>query len=58
MSSLSQSIKEKLKEYPSDLIELATEALRLSEEGIPEISIVEALEGTVRRIVKQRETVN
>ena len=58
MSGLNQSIEDKLKGYQPDLIELATEALRLSEEGLPEASIAEALEGIVRRIVKQREAGN
>jgi hypothetical protein len=54
LSELNEFIIKRLGDHPMEVIELATEALKLSEKGLPEVSVAEALESIVRRIIKQK----
>ena len=47
-------IAERLKHYPKDISALALEALELSAH-LPEQSVAEHLESTVRRLVRERQ---
>ncbi len=49
----SEVIAERLKHYPDDVASLALEALQLSTH-LPEQSVAEKLENTVRRLVRDR----
>ena len=49
----SEVIQERLKHYPDDVADLALEALDLSS-TLPEQSVAEQLENTVRRIVRKQ----
>ena len=57
MSSINDLIIKKLDGLPQDVFELAVEAIKASESGMPEVSIVELLEGVVRKIVRKKEIV-
>ncbi len=49
-----QLIRDKLKNYPSDVQELAARALEFAE-SMPEMSVTEQLKGVVRQIIKEKE---
>lgn len=55
MSDINELIKEKLQQFPADVAQLAMEALKLSETGLAETSISDALTSVVRKIVKAKE---
>jgi hypothetical protein len=57
MSIINDLIMKKLDGLPQDVLELAVEAIKASESGMPEVSIVELLEGVVRKIVRKKEIV-
>lgn len=54
MSDVNELIKHKLTGYPSDVQELALAAIKLSESGLPELSVSEQLENVVRQIIKKK----
>lgn len=54
MSDINELIKKKLEKLPPKISKLATEAIKLSESGLPEISVAEQLGNVVRRLVKNR----
>jgi malate/lactate dehydrogenase len=54
MADINELIKKKLEELPPNISELATEAIKLSERGLSEISIAEQLSNVVRRIVRTK----
>jgi len=58
VSDINELIKKKLELFPSDVAQLAMEALKLSETGLAETSISEALASVVRKIVKAKEGTN
>ena len=58
MSDINEFIKKKLEQFPSDVAQLAMEALKLSETSLAEASISEALASVVRKIVKAKEGTN
>lgn len=47
-------IIEKLRVYPEDVREVATQAVRLAETYAAESTIVEMLDATIRKLAKQR----
>jgi hypothetical protein len=55
MSDISELIKKKLENYPPDVAELALAAIKSSESGMPENSIIDYLARAVREIVRKRE---
>lgn len=55
MADINDLIEEKLKSFPPDVALLAIEALKLSEAGLPELSISEALVNVARRIIREKE---
>jgi len=54
MADINELIKKKLEELPTNISELATEAIKLSERGLSEISVAEQLANVVRRIVRTK----
>ena len=56
MSDINELIKEKLDIYPEDVQKLALEAIKLSESGLPELSVAEQLGNVVRQIIKKKDT--
>lgn len=54
MGDINEIIKNKLREYPSDIAQLAMKAIELSESTTPESVVAEQLGLEVRQIVKNR----
>lgn len=58
MSDINQLIQQELDKYPADVVELAAEALKLSQVGLSDAAIAEALENIVRHIARKKGTEN
>ena len=56
MPKINALIEERLRQYPADVIELATKAIMLSEQ-LDEADVVQNLHQVARQIARQRETV-
>ncbi len=54
MSTVNDLIKKKLEDFPHDVRELATEAIKLSESGLPEITVADQLANVVRQIIRKK----
>lgn len=54
MPEINELIKKKLESFSSDVVTLAMEAIKNSEKGLPEASVVEYLENVVRQIIRNR----
>ena len=52
--TINEAIREKISHFPADVAELATEAVELAE-SLPEDSVSEKLESTVRRIIRAKK---
>lgn len=55
MSDINELIQKKLDDLPHNIKELAMEAIKSSEKGLPEATIVAHLANVVRKLVRSRE---
>ena len=51
---INETIRERLSEFPKEVAVLALSAVELSE-SLPETSVSEQLENTVRRVIRERK---
>jgi len=56
LPDINDLIKEKLTHYSTEIQELALEAIKLSESGLPEISVSEQLGNVVRQILRKKDS--
>lgn len=56
MSDINDLIRGKLEQYSPEIQKLALEAIKLSESGLPEVSVSEQLANVVRQILRNKDS--